>query len=121
MYSFHCKCCNYGRGRFVEIVVFPSPGSTRGGLRCRSLAPSRRVPCGVSGETHFTVQRNRLWCMPPPCYKPSSFHCFTPLKCNGQILVVAYALKSGVRVLIASGWNANPQLAKVGMDIVDET
>lgn len=32
-----------------------------------------------------------------------------------QILVTAYGLKSGVRVLIASGWNANPGLAKVRM------
>lgn len=67
------------------------------------------------------VQRNCLWYMPPPFCKPSSSHCFTPHLHNGQTLVVAYALKSGVRVLIASGWNANPQLAKVGMDIVDET
>lgn len=41
--------------------------------------------------------------------------CFIPffvLRENRQILVMAYGLKSGVRVLIASGWNANPQLAK---------
>ncbi|CAN0137040.1 unnamed protein product [Ectocarpus sp. 12 AP-2014] len=40
------------------------------------------------------------------------------LRMLSRTLVVAYALKSGVRVLIASGWNANPQLAKVLSDVV---
>ena len=30
-----------------------------------------------------------------------------------QVLVIAYFLNSAVRISIASGWNANPQLAKV--------
>lgn len=30
-----------------------------------------------------------------------------------QVLVIAHFLNSAVRVVIASGWNANPQLAKV--------
>ena len=30
-----------------------------------------------------------------------------------QVLVIAHFLNSAVRVIIASGWNANPKLAKV--------
>lgn len=30
-----------------------------------------------------------------------------------QVLVIAHFLNSAVRVVIASGWNANPKLAKV--------
>lgn len=33
-----------------------------------------------------------------------------------QVLVIAHFLNSAVRVVIASGWNANPKLAKVSVE-----
>lgn len=42
---------------------------------------------------------------------PSDASCRPTQHC--QVLVIAHFLNSAVRVSIASGWNANPQLAKV--------
>lgn len=42
---------------------------------------------------------------------------FCPPMHTIQVLIVAHSLNSAVRVSIAAGWNANPQLAKVGSDL----
>ncbi|CAM9494306.1 unnamed protein product [Scytosiphon promiscuus] len=55
----------------------------------------------------------------PQPYEQSVLGFLEPrLRMLSRILVMAYGLKSGVRVLIASGWNANPGLPKVLSDVV---
>lgn len=57
------------------------------------------------------MQTQILAYLPPPqLTNPSDASC---AMLNDQVLVIAHFLNSVVRVSIASGWNANPQLAKV--------
>lgn len=55
----------------------------------------------------------------PQPYEESVLGFLEPrLRMLSRVLVIAYFLNSAVRVSIASGWNANPKLAKVLSDVV---